>query len=363
MNRKAVALRMLFVFLALILSLSACRERGAGSQAENDARGREEDKSLAVKASPHQPSPQGLKSQPAPNESGRQTAGPFVIKEDGLYKMWYKEQLQGGKQHISYATSKDGINWEKYEGNPVIEPGEGGEWDSTRVGPGKVLKISGVYKIWFLGFDKNGIAAIGHATSKDGVRWEKYKGNPVLKASLQGWDSKSVVGLSVAHDEGIYKMWYAGKDGKEQAIGYAESKDGVRWEKYKNNPVMRPGGDDKRYSGNFAGAPHVLKKDGEYLMWYALAQDIEGERTKETGYAVSKDGIHWDKHEKVSVFMRGKSGEWDSKEAARNFIMFDEGIFKMWYKGSNGKGNAIGYATSKDGIKWEKHRNNPVLAP
>lgn len=366
MKRKAVVQMMLFVFLALILSLSACRDKDAGPQAGNDERGREENNRRAVKVLPESSQhrhPQGLDSQPALNKSGRQTAGPFVIKEDGLYKIWYKEQLPGGKSHISYATSKDGIKWEKYEGNPVIEAGEGDDWDSSRAGPGKVLKIDGVYKMWYVGFDKNGISAIGHATSKDGIRWEKYMGNPVLTASHDGWDSKEVIAMNVMRDNGIYKMWYRGINEKEQAIGYATSKDGVRWEKYKNNPIMRPGGRGEWDSGNFVGDPHVIKKDGAYHMWYASLHNIGGKRVRETGYAASKDGIHWNRHEKNPVLRRGKSGDWDSVQAANVFVMFDEGIYKMWYMGSDGNMDAIGYATSKDGINLDKHKGNPVLAP
>lgn len=368
MKKKGIAFTKFFVFLLLtvFLTLAACRERGSGSRAENDKHGTEGDKSHVVQVSPESPeqsSPQGRKSQPAPNESGSQTAGPFVIKEGGLYKMWYKEQSPGEKSHISYATSNDGVKWEKYKGNPVVEAGEGDDWDSIRAGPGKVLKIDGMYKMWYVGFDKNGISAIGHATSKDGVRWEKYKDNPVLKASPAGWDSGSVIAMNVMLDNGVYKMWYRGNNKNENAIGYAESNNGVRWEKYKNNPVMRPGGHDKWDSGNFVGDPHVLKKDGEYHMWYSNSQNTGGKRIKEIGYAVSKDGIHWDRYEKNPVLRRGKPGDWDSHEAANNFTMFDEGIFKMWYKGSDGNVDAIGHATSKDGIKWEKHRNNPVLTP
>ncbi|RKY64399.1 MAG: hypothetical protein DRQ02_11515 [Candidatus Latescibacterota bacterium] len=51
---------------------------------------------------------------------------PMVVKNKGLYKMWYS----GGpnrnytKYEICYATSKDGLNWVKYPQNPVIKVGE-----------------------------------------------------------------------------------------------------------------------------------------------------------------------------------------------------------------------------------------------
>ena len=36
----------------------------------------------------------------------------------------------------------------------------------------------------------------------------------------------------------------------------------------------------------------------------------------------------------------------------------------MWYSGGDQyEPNAIGYATSRDGLKWSKHENNPIFKP
>jgi hypothetical protein len=62
-------------------------------------------------------------------------ADPTVMydNEDELFKMWYSSvgcKDNSGEEdivnRISYATSPDGVTWEKYTGNPVFEPGLAG---------------------------------------------------------------------------------------------------------------------------------------------------------------------------------------------------------------------------------------------
>lgn len=46
---------------------------------------------------------------------------PSIMKTKCGYEMWYAgENLTAGQQHIGYAFSPDGINWTKYEQNPVL---------------------------------------------------------------------------------------------------------------------------------------------------------------------------------------------------------------------------------------------------
>ncbi|NCB07849.1 MAG: glycosylase [Bacteroidia bacterium] len=55
---------------------------------------------------------------------------------------------------------------------------------------------------------------------------------------------------------------------------------------------------------------------------------------------------------------------WDKKIRERGFILFDEGVYKMWYSGYNpdmAREKFLGYATSIDGIHWERYPENPVF--
>jgi pimeloyl-ACP methyl ester carboxylesterase/predicted GH43/DUF377 family glycosyl hydrolase len=52
---------------------------------------------------------------------------------------------------------------------------------------------------------------------------------------------------------------------------------------------------------------------------------------------------------------------WDQQATTTNALLYENGLFKMWYAGVKNNILQIGYATSSDGINWTKHTGNPVL--
>ena len=135
---------------------------------------------------------------------------------------------------------------------------------------------------------------------------KKHEGNPLI-AGDGGY-------VCVAHDReaGLFRMWYqtydrAGKAGDETAdyaIAYAQSKDGLKWERPKlglvnwkggkdNNIVWR-GVSDKRASGQqILTLPEKDRRGYRYVMAYHTS----GARRGNNGIRLvgSQDGIHWDK--------------------------------------------------------------------
>ena len=61
----------------------------------------------------------------------------------------------------------------------------------------------------------------------------------------------------------------------------------------------------------------------------------------------------------------GQAGEWDSLIRERGWIMKDGDQYRMWYTGYNPDQKPLtmklGYATSRDGIKWKRHSQNPIF--
>jgi len=65
------------------------------------------------------------------------------------------------------------------------------------------------------------------------------------------------------------------------------------------------------------------------------------------------------------VFAGTDADTWDKQIRERGFILFDEGVYKMWYTGYNpdmAREKFLGYATSTDGIHWERYPENPVFS-
>lgn len=147
--------------------------------------------------------------------------GPSVIKDGNTYKMWYGGYdviVDGngtdGHTNIGYATSTDGINWTKYTGNPILITGTN-TWDSINVQDPHVIKQGSVYYMWYGGGANYSVydQQVGFAASTDGISWTKSRANPVLKRGNAGaWDAVLASFPSVLNDNGIYKMWYTGRD-------------------------------------------------------------------------------------------------------------------------------------------------------
>ena len=263
------------------------------------------------------------------------------------YHMWYAGS-DGSNRRIGYATSPDGIVWTKYPGNPVLDLGPSGSWDDVEVPSPSVIFDGIEYKMWYSGMDGSSYR-IGYATSLDGIEWTKYPGNPVLDLGPSGaWDSGGVVVPYVLLDATEYKMWYSGYQySYHWNIGYATSPDGIVWTKYPGNPVIElgPSGsweDDELHS------PSVFFDGIEYKMWYA---GQGASYIIKIGYATSPDGMVWTKYPDNPVLGLGPSGAWDDRAVSRPSILFDGVEYKMWFPG-HGPHYSIGYAISLPGC-WD----------
>ncbi len=146
---------------------------------------------------------------------------------------------------------------------------------------------------------------------------------------------------SVVFDEGMYKLWYSGFDGSHWRIMYATSPDGFVWTKH---GVVVDLGPSPFYDNRHVMYPSVLKNDmGTYEMWYV------GQGSLSWGwkilYATSNDGINWQKHGLVF----SKTG----KAVAHPNVLIDEkGVYRMWYSEYDEVHWRIGHATSNDGMTW-----------
>jgi predicted GH43/DUF377 family glycosyl hydrolase len=64
------------------------------------------------------------------------------------------------------------------------------------------------------------------------------------------------------------------------------------------------------------------------------------------------------------VFSGTREETWDKSIRERGFILFENGLYRMWYTGYNSsisETKYLGYATSPDGIKWTRYEKNPVF--
>ena len=161
---------------------------------------------------------------------------PVVLFENNEYKMWYTGDQGTAVHHVLYAESDDGINWERPISEPVLFPGDPDSWDSYSVHPHSIIKENGEYKLFYSGWaDPYGMWHIGFATSSDGIHWNKYPQPIILGRS--GWEFQ-IASVSVIEYDEVYYLYYTGRNYPEYKIGLATSRDGVHWARHELNPVL-----------------------------------------------------------------------------------------------------------------------------
>lgn len=260
--------------------------------------------------------------------------------------------VNNGVRCIGLVSSTDGINWNhENNGEPVLSPGPS-SWDSRIVdGPCVIYdEQTSTYHMWYWGC-KGGAPpyCIGYATSSDGINWLKYEGNPVISAATPGtgsWDNPRFCAPSVLYDGKIFKMWYYGRGGwtyESAAIGYAESYDGGNWICYENNPIFRSS--DVNNWSTIIMTPMVVFNEGKYLMWYT---GRKADEYMKIGFAYSDDGLNWEAPEYDIALHDGEDGEWDDLGVMGPAVIWNVNLkaYQMWYGGigSSNKFFDYGYA-------------------
>jgi len=179
--------------------------------------------------------------------------------------------------------------------------------------------------------------------------WKKFEGNPVL-----GGQYGMCYDISVLKEDDTYRMWFSW--GPKHSIGCVESLDGIHW----NEPPKAVFGPNPE-SGweDDINRPYVLKRADGYHMWYTA----QAKGRSCIGYATSADGSTWDRMSDQPVLSPDQP--WENNVAVMcPSVLWDETAkqFRMWYSGGDKNiPNAIGYATSPDGLTWKKHEGNPIF--
>lgn len=231
---------------------------------------------------------------------------PYLISSDRLrifVNMCTKENV-GSIGYIDVSPD-DPSHVIKTCSEPLLKPGPPGSFDDNGLGPISILKVKNKIFLYYIGFQK-GVQVpyfmfCGLAISDDnGESFYRYSNTPVLDRYKT--ETHARCGCHVIYENGIFKMWYIGsieggwvtRNNKLvplYTMRYIESEDGMNW--YGEGKVCMNfiSKDEHGF-----GRPHVWKEKNKYKMLYSIRTFSKGYKL---GYAVSDDGINWDRRDEM----------------------------------------------------------------
>ncbi|GAB3898253.1 glycoside hydrolase family protein [Spirosoma agri] len=237
---------------------------------------------------------------------------------------------------------------------PCLTKGAVGTFDETGTMPSWFLPVGDEIWLYYTGWNKSETAsyrlAIGLAISRDGgLTFQRKYDGPLLDRSI--YDQVWVAQPCIIREGDAWRMWYLSCTKIEVINGhpepfydvkYAESKDGINWERTGQVCV----GYDEFTDA--IGRPTVYKDGDLYKMYFsyrnATNYRTDVQRSYRIGYAESKDGIVWERKDEQAGIERSPEG-WDSLMMDYCHIFPNQDEWVMFYNGNGFGASGFGYAT------------------
>ena len=289
----------------------------------------------------------------SPRGEGFESAGvfnPAVVKQGDTFVMLYRAQDDHGTSSLGYATSKDGIHFER-RAAPVLtaqEPYEkGGGVEDPRL-----QKFGDTYYLTYTGYNNVDGTGPAHkdaqlclATSKDLTHWERH--GVILPAYQGTWNTNWTKSGAIVPEKihGKYWMYYLGATrGPYPEMGIASSDDLLHWKDATDHPVLenRKGMFDARVVE--PGPAPVVTSEGILLTYNGAGEDL----VYATGWAL------FDKNDPTKVLARAEAPvftptlAWERVGQVPN-VVFVEGLVRepnRWLYYYGGADRFIGVASA-----------------
>jgi predicted GH43/DUF377 family glycosyl hydrolase len=227
--------------------------------------------------------------------------------------------------------------------DPVVSPGSAGLFDDSGASMGCIVQHGGKRYLYYLGWNLGVTVpwrnSIGLAISDgpDG-KFVKYSQAPIMDRSQA--DPYSISYPWIVRDERRWRMWYGSNLswGPNQAdmahsIKYAESEDGIGWEREGAVAIGFKSPDEYAIS-----KPCVVKDGALFRMWYSFRG-----KAYRIGYAESVDGLHWTRLDEEAAIEVSASG-WDSESIEYPCVFHHRGRAYMLYNGNGYGATGFGLA-------------------
>jgi len=293
-----------------------------------------------------------------------------VIEIDGAFRMVYWGTDSDRQHHLLQAEASIGDPqcW-RLLGGPLLGPQPDSVWNQD--GPSFPHLLPVTESHWLLYFTAWGRRddgrlpnTTGVAVSEDaGATWHYHREHPIIAAD-RSFDAEGSGSVWVLLEGDLFRMYYTAIGPYRPAppgvktrhgamlptigIGYAESRDGIRWHKPIDHLVVAPRGFDVMPYEYICSKPCVLRTADGYMMWV---------NTYGTAYRVhrltSADGLRWQWTDRLGPdgeLGTGSPGAFDDTQRSYPCVVSRGDTLHNWYTGNDFGCTGMGHATSSLGL-------------
>jgi predicted GH43/DUF377 family glycosyl hydrolase len=184
--------------------------------------------------------------------------------------------------------------------------------------------------------------------------WQTAPEPALASGDFGSWDDFAIREASVLQDAKGFTLFYKAVtfsiEELTSAIGVAHSADGVKWEKFKDNPIFAPSNGAEDEITSFT----ATKWNDQF--WAAYAVPKEPEEKPQVELAHSDDGIVWQSTGQIE----GLVFEIEGAISPQPCLYAEGPILHLWWIGQDGGKDFLFHSISRDAKKWSEPTKQPT---
>ncbi|MFT3786296.1 MAG: family 43 glycosylhydrolase [Tepidisphaeraceae bacterium] len=274
---------------------------------------------------------------------------PSVVRFNDRYLMYFSIPPRAGdtKWGQAVAESTDLVDWKT-----VAEIAPQGEHEAKGLCAGGARVIDGRVHLFYQTYGNGKLDTICHATSTDGLHFERAKTNPIFRPAGDWTCGRAIDAEAVVVGDELFCYWATRDlDFKIQMLGVHSAKltDLSTWRQRCGRSILRP---ELPWERDCIEAPTVIRRGDTFVMFYAGGYN---NAPQQIGVAFSQDGLKWERMSDRPFLANGQPGEWNHSESGHPGIFHDptDDVTWLFFQGNDDNGKT--WFLSKRKIEWDGH--------
>ena len=277
---------------------------------------------------------------------------PSVVFFGGRYLMYFSVPPRPGETRWgqAVAASVDLLDWQLIG---EIEPQ--GEAEATGICAGGAIVLGDRVHLFYQTYGRGRADAICHASSTDGLTFERSPDNPVIRPAGDWTCGRAIDAEAYVVGDELFCYW-ATRDQpyRYQKLGVHSAPltsdfSAASWRQRCSSSILQP---TLPWEKGCIEAPTICRRGDTYVMFYAGGFNNE---PQQIGVAFSSDGLSWERMGDEPFLANGAPGEWNSSESGHPGVFVDPRDGKTWLFFQGNDDNGQSWYLSRRRIRWKGH--------